>query len=148
MVCNMYTELKDEKLKQEVLKNLTIRKNKFYNFSLIRPIKYIINEKYIIIIYLNILCGSNNYLRIDIEYSVFSSPFKYGNFVTSSNFNFLECHISSLYKYKNKLEKITFQAVVEFSLLKESFYDLKYDFDCDTSKKAEFITIDDVLAVL
>lgn len=138
MVCNMYTELKDEKLKQKVLKNLTIRMDRFHNFYLIRPIKYITNEKYIIIIYLNILYINPN-LHIDIEYSVFSSPFKFDNFWTCSEYNFFCENIILSEKDKYKLEKITFKTVVELSLLKESFYDLKYDFDCDTSKKLNLL---------
>lgn len=144
----MYTELKDEKLKQKVLKNLTIRKDKFYNFSLIRPIKYITNEKYIIIIYLNISCSSNGYLHIYIAYSIYRKPFEYLNFVVGSSYNFLGSHIFFPNKYKHKFKKATFKTAIEFSFLKESFYDLKYDFDCDTSKEAKFITIEDVLAVL
>lgn len=144
----MYTELKEERLKQKVLKNLIIRENIRNSFILIRPIKYMINEKYIIIIYLKISCSSNGYLHIDIAYVIYRKPFEYLNFVNGSSYDFLGSHIFFPNKYKHKFKKATFKTAIEFSFLRESFYDLKYDFDCDTSKKAEFITIDDVLAVL
>lgn len=84
----MYTELKDEKLKQKVLKNLTIREDIRNSFILIRPIKYMINEKYIIIIYLKISCSSNGYLHIDIAYTIYRKPFEYLNFVNGSSYDF------------------------------------------------------------